>query len=132
MKSNLALVVASGLLLGLLGACNRAESPAEVQHDVAEARQDAAADVADAARMPTKTSTIRPPRLLKSGRDVTVAVAEGDHKVAIEKCEALSGDAQKACKDQADAAYQTAKANAEARAAPLRRSSQQAMRAFWP
>ena len=58
----------------------------------------------------------------EANQEVTVAAAEGNHKVAIEKCEALSGDAQKACKDQADAAYKTDKANAEARAAQARPS----------
>src|ERR1700722_14617148 len=43
-----------------------------------------------------------------------MAQADGDHKVAIQKCEAASGDAQKACKDQADAKYDLAKANAKA------------------
>jgi len=34
---------------------------------------------------------------------VASAKADGDHNVAIEKCNALAGDAQKACKDQVDA-----------------------------
>jgi hypothetical protein len=34
--------------------------------------------------------------------------------VALQKCDALSGDSQKACKDQADAKYDLAKANAKA------------------
>lgn len=39
---------------------------------------------------------------------------DGDHKIAIAKCEGLSGEVQKACVDQADAALNLAKANAEA------------------
>ena len=39
--------------------------------------------------------------------------AEGDHKIAIEKCEALANEQQKACKDEADATYEAAKAAAD-------------------
>ena len=35
--------------------------------------------------------------------DVAVAQADGQRKVAKEKCETLGSDAQKACKDQAEA-----------------------------
>jgi hypothetical protein len=40
--------------------------------------------------------------------------ADGDHKVAIQKCETLQGHDQSACKDQADADYDAAKAKAKA------------------
>jgi hypothetical protein len=43
-----------------------------------------------------------------------MAQADGDHKVALQKCDAFSGDSQKACKDQADAKYDLSKANAKA------------------
>ena len=39
--------------------------------------------------------------------------AEGAHKVALAQCEALSGANQRACRDQADAGYQQAKAQAK-------------------
>jgi hypothetical protein len=39
--------------------------------------------------------------------------AEGAHKVALAQCESLSGANQKACRDQADADYQTAKSQAK-------------------
>jgi hypothetical protein len=116
MKSKLAMVAATGLLLGVMGGCKKAESPSEVQHDVAEARQDAAAKVADVSKDVSEDVADSAAKVAEGGREITVAVAEGDHKVAIEKCEALAGDAQKVCKDQADAAFQTAQANAEARA----------------
>jgi hypothetical protein len=50
---------------------------------------------------------------------VAVTEAEGRHKIASEKCDALAGDAQKACKDQADAALALTKANAKAARASL-------------
>jgi hypothetical protein len=43
-----------------------------------------------------------------------LARAEGNHKVALEKCNAVSGDAQSKCKDMAGADYDAAKANAKA------------------
>lgn len=92
-------------LLSIAG-CNRAESPAEVARDVTSAQQDRAEEVADARQDVNQES-----------RDVAIARAEGDHKITIEQCEALAGDAQKACKDQADAALASAKANIDAMAA---------------
>jgi hypothetical protein len=46
--------------------------------------------------------------------DVAVARADGDHKIAVQKCDTLEGHDQKVCKDQADADYDAAKANAKA------------------
>jgi hypothetical protein len=46
--------------------------------------------------------------------DVTLTAAEGDHKAAVEQCNALSGAAQKDCKDKADADYDLVKARAKA------------------
>ncbi|HEV2700869.1 MAG TPA: hypothetical protein VGV09_04510, partial [Steroidobacteraceae bacterium] len=34
--------------------------------------------------------------------------AQGDHKVALARCESMAGEAQKACRQQADAAFTTA------------------------
>jgi hypothetical protein len=50
--------------------------------------------------------------------DVAVAQADGQRKIAKEKCETMSGDAQKACKDQADADYESAKAQARRLSTP--------------
>ncbi len=94
------------LMLGL-AACNKAESPAEVQHDVDKAVQsaDRKTDAAD------QRADVK---ITDAAVDAALAGAEGDHKVALAKCEALQGDAQKACKSQADADLETAKANANA------------------
>jgi len=104
--------LAAVALLGL-SACNKAESPAKVQEDVAKAtdsaaekdaaasdklaRADASAskDVANAeAKADEKTTD--------AAGDAVITQAEGDHKIAVEKCEALGGQAQKDCKKQAD------------------------------
>ncbi len=91
----------------LLGGCNDAKSPAEVQNNVAEAQQSANKDVAGEIKDARKSTS-------DNVYDVAIARAEGDHKVATEKCESLNGDAQTACKDQADAALKLDRANAEA------------------
>jgi hypothetical protein len=43
---------------------------------------------------------------------VAVAQADGDHNVAIQQCLALTGEAQKSCKERADADYDEAKTHA--------------------
>jgi hypothetical protein len=46
--------------------------------------------------------------------DIAMAQADGARKVAVEKCMLLAPATVQACKDQADADYQTAAANAKA------------------
>jgi hypothetical protein len=46
--------------------------------------------------------------------EVAVARADGDHKIAIQKCDALEGHNQKICKEQADADYEVEKSDAKA------------------
>jgi hypothetical protein len=50
---------------------------------------------------------------MEGQEETALAKAEGDHKVAIERCEALPAEQQEACKDEADAAYEAAKAAAD-------------------
>jgi len=112
MKLNvLCLIAAAGLTLA---GCNKAESPAEVQHDVADARADAQRDVADAqadarenmadaqkdvadaaAKGDNKDLSDASQNASKTQTEnefkVAVARAEANHKVAVEKCEALNG-----------------------------------------
>ena len=93
-----------------MSACNHAKDSAQVAQDVSKAEQNAAERTAKAERSAEN----------KVGGQIedaahTAAVqeqkvedtdAEGAHKVALAQCEALSGANQKACRDQADAAYQ--------------------------
>lgn len=90
------------LLLASLAACNQARSPQKVNSDVARAQKSAAQQTHSADK-----------KVAEASYDASVADAQARHKVAIAKCEALSGDAHKACTDQADAALATAKADAE-------------------
>jgi ribosomal protein L7/L12 len=108
-----------------LTACHKAEPPAIVQTDVAKAQDEAAekeakanqqaADTvasakqniaAEAQKADTKTA--------KAAFDVAMVKADGDHKIAVAKCERLAGAIHNACLDQADAAREMAKAKAEA------------------
>ena len=122
-KLMLSLVVL--LALTATSGCNNAKSPDSVANDVAAAQAKRASEVADAkqdaakdankaeAKVDDKTNDLSNANA-KGAYDVAMAQADGDHKVALQKCDAFSGDSQKACKDQADAKYDLAKANAKA------------------
>jgi hypothetical protein len=100
-----AIMAAATLLLA--SACNNAKSPEAAAKDIAAAHDAAVKEVADARQNQQKD-------LSTDAYDVAMARADGDHKIAIQKCEALDGHDQKLCKDQADADYDAAKANAKA------------------
>lgn len=111
--------------VALAGGCNGAKSPDAVANDVAAAQAKRASEVADAKQDAAKDANQAEARVddkqndlnnanAKGAYDVAMAQADGDHKVASQRCDAMSGDAQKACKDQADAKYDLAKANAKA------------------
>ena len=99
-------VLIAGAFAASLGACNKAEDPAETQADVAEAQADKTEEVAEAQSDMNKN-------VMEGQEETAQQKAEGDHKIAIEQCEALPGDQQKACKDEADATYEAAKAAAD-------------------
>jgi len=111
--------------VAMISGCNNPKSPDAVANDVAAAQAKRATEVADAkqdaakdtnkaeAKVDDKTVDLNNTNA-KGAYDVAMAQADGDHQVATQRCEALSGDAQKACKDQADAKYDLAKANAKA------------------
>jgi hypothetical protein len=111
--------------VAVVSGCNNPKSPDAVANDVAaaqakratevaDARQDAAKDTGKAeAKVDDKTVDLNNASA-KGAYDVAMAQADGDHQVATQRCDALSGDAQKACKDQANAKYDLAKANAKA------------------
>jgi hypothetical protein len=116
-------LLASALLC--LSACNKAESPDKVQADVAKAQASAAEDnakaeqkvkqvEADAAKDRQDALAKVADKNVDAVADSAVTQAEGDNKVALAKCEALQGDAQKSCKDQANAHLDAVKAKAKA------------------
>ncbi len=105
MNRVLTMLMAGAFALSV-GACNKAEDPAEVQADVAEAQSEATEEVAEAQSDMNQDA-------MEGQEETALAKADGEHKIATERCEALPGDQQKACKDEADATYEAAKAAAD-------------------
>jgi uncharacterized protein YjbJ (UPF0337 family) len=108
-----------------LSACNKAESPDKVQEDVAKAQAKAADENAKAdekvKQVEAEAVKDRQDALAKVAdksvgaiADSAVTEAEGATQVALAKCQALEGDAQKTCKDQANAHLDAVKAKAKA------------------
>jgi len=104
------------MAVGFVAGCNQAKSPSEVARDVNSASQQADArsakaeekaeskvaseqkDVHSAQREEQHVAAVQ-------AQDVAKTEAEGARKVALAKCEALSGNRQQACKDRANADY---------------------------
>ena len=124
MRTSVIWAAAVAAMLGVAG-CNKAESPGKVDSDVAKAANTAAENDVKANEDQAKTDASANADVAKdqekadaktadAGADTAVTQAEGDNKVALAKCEALSGDAQRNCKDQANARLDEAKAHAKA------------------
>ena len=112
-------ILATALACG----CNSAKSPAAVATDVAAARQQASTEMTDARKDAAKNVDSAAANADASSKDlndvgartaydVAVAQADGDHNVAIQQCLALTGEAQKSCKERADGGYDQAKTHA--------------------
>jgi predicted small secreted protein len=110
-----------------LAGCNKAKSPEDVSKDIAKAEQKANTEVTNSeARAQSALDRSYDKvndQMIKFNNDaarqaynVAVAKADGDRKVALATCESQSGDAQKACRDQAEADYKTARTDARAAA----------------
>jgi hypothetical protein len=111
------------LTTALVCGCNSAKSPAAVATDVAAARQQASTEVTDAREDAAKNVDSAAANVGGSSKDlndasataaydVAVAQADGDHSIAIQRCSALTGEAQKSCKERADTDYDQAKTHA--------------------
>ncbi len=123
MRLALSCTLLAGALL-CLSACNKAESPQKVQEDVAKAQSKAADENAKAdekvKQVEAAAAKDRADALAKVAdknvgalTDAAVTQAEGETQVALAKCAALEGDAQKTCKDQANAHLDEVKARAK-------------------
>jgi hypothetical protein len=110
-----------------MAACNNAKSPDTVAKDVATAEQKASTEVARSENSAAKDLSGAADNVgdklvafnnaaAKDAYNLAIANADGDRKVALAQCESSSGDAQKLCKDQAEANYAAAKAAAKATA----------------
>ena len=123
---NYRLTTALGVLsIAVLAGCNNAKSPDVVANDIAAAQQKTADNVADVRKEASKENARATDKVddkskdlnnveAKGAYDIALARAEGNHKVGLEKCKAVSGDVQSKCEDMADADYNAAKANAKA------------------
>jgi Na+-transporting methylmalonyl-CoA/oxaloacetate decarboxylase gamma subunit len=124
MRLALSYALLASALLGM-SACNKAESPENVQADVTKAKSDAAeanakADEkvkqveADAAKDRADALAKVADKSVGAVVDSAVTQAEGETKVALAQCQALDADAQKACKDKANAHMDAVRAKAKA------------------
>jgi colicin import membrane protein len=124
MRLALTCALLASALLGL-SACNKAESPEKVQADIAKAKSDAAEAnakaeekekqvEAEAAKDRADAQAKAVDKSVGALVDSAVTQAEGDTKGALAKCEAVEGDAQKACKDKANAHMEAVKKKAKA------------------
>jgi hypothetical protein len=113
------LVVAALTLAG----CNKSKSPEDVSKDVARAEQKADNEVTKSEERAQSALDRSYGKVndqeIKFNNDaahqtynVAIAKADGNRKVALATCESQSGAAQRACKDQAEADYKTARADA--------------------
>jgi hypothetical protein len=108
----------SGLaVLLLVTGCNRAETPAEVRQDVAEAHREGAEQVAEARADLAQDRADAGQAFNESTAEnryvLQLAKADADRKVALEQCEALSGSPQEACKELAEEKHELRMAEAE-------------------
>ena len=106
-----------------LCACNHAKDANQVAKDTSTAEQKSAERVSEAQQTAAEKEADARKDVRKDQQDlahvtavqnekVADTEAEGAHRVALARCEAMSGDAQKSCRDQADADYEAAKAKA--------------------
>jgi hypothetical protein len=122
-------LLASVIALAVLAAagCDSAKSPETVSKDVAAAEQKATTEVANSEKAAEKDLNKAAENVddklvafnnaaARDAYNLAVAKADGDRKVALANCLSVAGDAQKNCKDQAEADYGAAKANAKAAA----------------
>jgi hypothetical protein len=125
MKANKlgAALTAALLSACLLNACEQAKSPDQVAKDTAAAETAAAQDTAKVEqkasdKVNSAQNVVRDEQAAEAhtraveSEKVNDAEAAGTHTVALAECEKMSGENQKACKAQADTAYDTAIAQA--------------------
>jgi hypothetical protein len=125
------LTAAIAIAVFTVAGCDSAKSPDTVAKDVATAEQKAATEVAKSEQNAEKDLAKAADKVddkvvdfnnaaAKDAYNLAVAKADGDRKVALANCLSLGGDAQKSCKDQAEADFGAARANAKAAALSLK------------
>jgi hypothetical protein len=125
MRIRLAPTAAVIVAMGICGGCHQKPPPVatpadvaaaqqEAQHEVEQAQIEAKRDVKSAAKVMGADSKDVGRARITGAFDIAMAHADGDHKVAIEKCMTLEPSTQQPCKDKADIDYQSAVAKAKA------------------
>ncbi|HEX3398128.1 MAG TPA: hypothetical protein VHS76_15605 [Steroidobacteraceae bacterium] len=125
MRALLTSAIAMAILMA--AGCDSAKSPDTVAKNVAAAQKKAETEVANSEKAAEKDLNKAAERVddkllafnnaaAQDAYNLAVAKADGDRKIALANCQSVGGDAQKACKDQAEADYGAAKANAKAAA----------------
>lgn len=125
MNRHLLIALSAGAILALHG-CNRPEGAAETAHDVAEAQEEGAKDIAAAKKNASETyaesaadlNEGRAPTLqaeAKAAYEVEVAEIESALRVARERCEGNAPQEKNDCLDRAKADYESKIAAAKAR-----------------
>ena len=120
-KKTTAIVTLALVAAAMLNACYQAKSPDQVAKDTTTA-ENAAVHAADKAQdkaaakdnsaqavVSDEQAAAAHTRAIEAEK-VADTEAEGKHKVALAQCESLSGEQQKACREQADTAFSTAQA----------------------
>ncbi len=125
-KLSLSLATACLLSMAIAG-CEKSASPAETDaaiakaqvagdKSVAEARDAATSSTVDAQKDANRANDELAHKSAEANRHISVAEADAQYKVDIEKCKVLNGDERVACNKQADANVAAAKADATASA----------------
>ncbi|HWJ36122.1 MAG TPA: hypothetical protein VNR70_12690 [Steroidobacteraceae bacterium] len=110
--------------LALIAGCHSGKTPQrtaqdveaaqqEAQREVERARAEASKDLKSAAKVGSSPRGVAQAKA-EGAYDIAMVKADGEHNVATEKCLTLQAPLQQACKDGADAEYETAKAAAKA------------------
>ena len=118
------LVTLALLATCVLNACNQAKSPEQVAKDTATAEntatenaakveQSAGDKVNSAQTVVSDEKSAEAHTAAVQAEKVADAKAQGEHKVALAQCESLGGEPQKACREQADTAFQVAEDQAK-------------------
>ncbi|PTU31134.1 hypothetical protein [Stenotrophobium rhamnosiphilum] len=124
LNKHIVVIISAGVLSLGLSACGGPDTPAKNQEDVTKAAVEGAKDVEkeranvvenlnDAQKDVNKADAEYGHEAAKGNLDLAIAEAEAAHKVTIERCEALAGDARTLCKKQADATLEQAKVQAK-------------------
>jgi predicted small lipoprotein YifL len=112
-------------ILAILEGCHQKKPPVvtpadvaaaqqEAQHEVDQAKAEAKKDIKSETKIMGADSKDVARAKVTGAFDIAMAHADGDHKVAIEKCMTLEPAVQQSCKDNADVDYQSAVAKAKA------------------